>query len=151
MDKIRKTQGFTLSLLFSWDISVCVMALGNATAPPLASNEGTYTCWSLAIDFFLHSIPCPCAWAYYGPWLFHAALVISEPSSQPLSVMTTTLSRTMNIPVGSPLGIRKFKLSDPFLPGMAQLPSLLCCWWFAVHLRFTQEARHRTSLLLEPS
>lgn len=130
---------------------VCVTALGSVAAPPLASDEDTYTCWSLVTGFHLCSIPCLCAWAHDSPQLFHAALAISEASSQPLSVISTTPSETMNIFVGSPLGIWRFKLSGPFLPGMAQLPSRLCCWWFAEHLCFTQEASQRTSLLLKPS
>lgn len=55
------------------------MALGSAAAPPLASDEDIYTYWSLVISFYLCSIPCPCAWAHYGPWLFHAALAVNPP------------------------------------------------------------------------
>lgn len=150
MDKIRQIQGFTLSLLFSWDISeVLWVCMCHGTGECGSPSTGIWWGHLHLLDFG-HWFLSPCAWAHYGPWLFHAALAMSEPSSQPLSIMSTTLLGTMNIFVGSPLGFRRFKLSHPFLPGMAQLPSLLCWWWFAAHLCFTQEARHRISCSWNP-
>lgn len=89
----------------------CVVALGSEAAPPQHLMR-VFGHWSLS-----HSIPCPCAWVHYGFWLFYAALANSEPSSQPLSAMSTTLSGTKNILWALLWAAGDSKLSDPFLPG----------------------------------
>lgn len=96
------------------------MALGSEAAPPQASNEGLWSLVSISIAF-----PCLCAWVHYGLWLFYAALANSEPSSQPLSAMSTTHSGTVNILWALLWAAGDSKLSDPFLPRLARLPSLL--------------------------
>lgn len=67
--------------------------------------------WSLCPQCFT----CSCVWVHYGLWLFHAAPANCESSSQPLSVMSTTLSGTMRNLVGSCLGCRRLKTVRSFL------------------------------------
>lgn len=98
---------------------------------------------------------CSCVWVHHGLWLLHAAPANSESSSQPLFVMSTTLSGTMKNLMGSCLDCRRFETVRSLLALTGQLPFLLWCSYvpkrFAAHSGFTQEARHRSALLLEPS